>query len=67
MVNTTIKPGVRLLDAEQIADRLSCSPKHARAMMANGTLPKVVLARRCVRTLESAVDELIVRRTIAAK
>jgi len=56
-----------LLSPETLAEKLDCSIKHARALMANGTLPKIRLGRRCVRTTAEAVNELIERRTIAAK
>lgn len=59
-------PMARLLSPETLAEKLDCSVKHARALMANGTLPKVRLGRRCVRTTADAVDAFIARRTIGA-
>ena len=56
-----------LLSPEKLANKLDCSIKHARALMANGTLPKIRLGRRCVRTTAAAVEAFIARRTIAVK
>ena len=69
-----MKPTIPLTDAtgclispENLAAKLDCSVKHARALMANGTLPKIRLGRRCVRTTAEAVEAFIARRTIAGK
>lgn len=56
-----------LLSPEMLAVKLGISTKHARTLMSNGTLPKVRLGRRCVRTPIEAVEEFIARRTIAAQ
>lgn len=56
-----------LLSPESLAAKLDCSVKHARALMANGILPKIRLGRRCVRTSAAAVEEFIARRTVSSK
>lgn len=53
-----------LLSPEKLAAKLGTSVKYARSLMANGTLPKIRLGRRCVRTTAEAVDALIARRTV---
>jgi predicted DNA-binding transcriptional regulator AlpA len=55
-----------LLSAESLAAKLDCSLKHARNLIANGTLPKIKLGRRCVRTTLAAADAMIKRRTVTA-
>lgn len=61
-----LNPTDRLLSAETLAAKLDCSVKHARTLMSNGTLPKVRLARRCVRTPLAAVETFIAKKTINA-
>ena len=56
-----------LLSPEMLAAKLGISTKHARNLMSNGTLPKVRLGRRCVRTSLEAVEAFIARRTIGAQ
>ena len=56
-----------LLSPESAAAKLDCSIKYIRSLMMRGTLPKVKLGRRCVRTTADAVDAFIQRRTISAK
>ena len=56
-----------LLSPETLAAKLGTSIKYARSLMANGTLPKIRLGRRCVRTTTEAVDAFIARRTIGTK
>jgi len=64
--NTDIQSPPELLSAESLAKMLDCSIKHARDLISNGTLPKIRLGRRCVRTTQAAVNAFIQRRTVTA-
>lgn len=49
----------RLLTAQQVAERLSVSPRMVWALAAEGRLRRVKLGPRCTRFPLSAVNELI--------
>ena len=48
-----------LVDAEEIAQLLSCSPKHVRRMAERGQLPKPVHVGRLQRWPQEAIEQRI--------
>lgn len=52
-------PEVRLYDVAQVAERLACSPSKAKALLATGQLPSVVVGERGRRVRSDVLERYI--------